>query len=67
MLVVSYGADTHEDDPISHFALTTQDMGRMGMMIAGAGLPTVGIMEGGYAVDVLGANVAAFVEGLGSG
>ena len=67
VLVVSYGADTHEDDPISYFQLTTQDMRRMGTAIAAARLPTVGIMEGGYAVDVLGANVSAFVEGLDAG
>ena len=28
------------------------------------GLPSLVVMEGGYAVDALGANVAAFLEGL---
>lgn len=66
-LVVSYGADTWEGDPISHFALSTSDMQRMGAAIARAHLPVVTVMEGGYAVEALGANVAAFLEGLEAG
>lgn len=66
-LVVSYGADTFAADPISHFKLTTEDMGRMGAVIAGAGLPGVCVMEGGYNIPALGANVAAFLGGLDSG
>jgi acetoin utilization deacetylase AcuC-like enzyme len=63
-LVVSYGADTFEADPISHFALTTDDMGRIGERIAALGLPCVTVMEGGYNIDALGQNVAAFLTGL---
>ncbi|MEM7666711.1 MAG: histone deacetylase family protein [Pseudomonadota bacterium] len=66
-LVVSYGADTFVEDPISHFALTTDDMGRIGSAIASAALPTVAIMEGGYRIDALGANVSAFLGGLENG
>ncbi|KLE35333.1 histone deacetylase family protein [Aurantiacibacter luteus] len=65
-LLVSYGADTFEGDPISHFRLTTPDMRRIGAAIAGMRLPVVGIMEGGYAVGALGANLAAFLDGLES-
>lgn len=66
-LIVSYGADTFANDPISAFALTTDDMQRMGNAIASLGLPTVTVMEGGYDVAALGRNVAAFVAGLEGG
>ena len=64
LLIVSYGADTFEGDPISHFKLTTGDYAPMARRIASLGLPTVVIMEGGYAVDALGANVAEFLSGF---
>ncbi len=65
-LSVSYGADTFAEDPISQFALTTDDMQRMGARIAALGLPTVTVMEGGYNVAELGRNAAAFIAGLES-
>jgi acetoin utilization deacetylase AcuC-like enzyme len=64
LLVVSFGADTWEGDPISHFALTTADYQVLAGDIAGLGLPTVIAMEGGYAVEALGANVASFLGGF---
>ena len=64
LLIVSYGADTYEGDPISHFKLKTSDYAPMARRIAALGLPTVVVMEGGYAVDALGANVAEFLSGL---
>jgi len=64
LLVVSYGADTFTGDPISHFRLETRDYADLGRRIAGLGLPVLTVMEGGYAVDALGANVASFLEGL---
>ena len=64
LLVVSYGADTYAGDPISHFDLQTGDYTRLARRIAALGVPTLIIMEGGYAVDALGANVAAFLEGF---
>ena len=66
-LIVSYGADTFANDPISHFALTTDDMQRIGNGIATLGLPTITVMEGGYDVAALGQNVAAFRAGLEGG
>jgi len=63
-LIVSFGADTFVDDPISHFALTTDDMGRLGTAIDLLDLPTVTVMEGGYDIAALGANVSAFLVGL---
>ena len=64
LLVVSYGADTYAGDPISHFRLETGDYAPMARRIAGLGLPTLIVMEGGYAVDALGANVAGFLSGF---
>lgn len=64
LLVVSYGADTHEADPISRFRLKTGDYAPMARRIAALGLPTLIVMEGGYAVEALGANVAEFLGGF---
>jgi len=64
LLIISYGADTFEGDPISHFRLKTADYPQLARRIASAGLPTLVVMEGGYAVDALGANVAAFLSGF---
>jgi acetoin utilization deacetylase AcuC-like enzyme len=64
LLIVSFGADTFVGDPISHFSLETRDYKPMARRIAAMGLPTLIVMEGGYAVDALGANVAAFLEGF---
>ncbi|MGF1543869.1 MAG: histone deacetylase family protein [Parvularculaceae bacterium] len=64
VLIVPFGADTHTDDPISFFSLATSDYDAMGAAIARIDAPTLVCMEGGYAVDVLGANVAAFLRGL---
>ena len=64
LLIVSYGADTHEADPISHFRLKTSDYAPMARRIASLGLPTLIVMEGGYAVEALGANVAEFLSGF---
>jgi acetoin utilization deacetylase AcuC-like enzyme len=64
LLIVSYGADTYAGDPISHFKLQTGDYARLARRIASAGWPTLIVMEGGYAVDALGANVASFLSGF---
>ena len=64
LLIVSLGVDTWEGDPISHFKLTTGDYAVLAADIAGCGWPTVVAMEGGYAVDALGANVATFLGGF---
>ncbi|MEO1048479.1 MAG: histone deacetylase family protein [Pseudomonadota bacterium] len=63
-LIVSYGADTFENDPISAFKLTTADMHRIGATIRTLDLPTLTVMEGGYHIDALGKNVQAYLSGL---
>ena len=64
LLVVSYGADTFAGDPISYFTLQTADYSTLAARIAGLRLPALVVMEGGYAVDALGANVEAFLAGF---
>ena len=64
LLVVSYGADTYVRDPISFFSLEAGDYPVIAGRIAAAGWPVLTVMEGGYAVDALGENVAAFLSGF---
>lgn len=63
-LVVSLGVDTYQDDPISQFKLASPDYLRMGETIAALGLPTLFVMEGGYAVDEIGVNMVNVLEGF---
>ncbi len=64
LLIASFGADTWGGDPISHFQLLTGDYAQMGRRIGSAKVPTLVVMEGGYAVEALGANVAEFLGGF---
>jgi acetoin utilization deacetylase AcuC-like enzyme len=64
LLIVSFGADTWDGDPISHFRLETKDYSLLARRIAATGVPTLIVMEGGYAVEALGANVAEFLSGF---
>ncbi len=66
-LVVSLGVDTFERDPISFFKLTSDDFKRYGATIAGLRLPTLFIMEGGYAVEEIGINAVNVLEGYTAG
>lgn len=63
-LVVPLGVDTFEGDPISQFTLRSDDFTQMGHLIAMAGLPTVFVLEGGYAVAEVGVNVVNVLEGF---
>jgi acetoin utilization deacetylase AcuC-like enzyme len=62
-LVVSLGVDTFEHDPISFFKLASDDFKRYGATIAGLDLPTLFVMEGGYAVEEIGINAVNVLEG----
>ena len=66
VLIVSLGLDTYITDPISDLAVTTPGMRRCGEVVRQLGLPTVVLQEGGYDVDALGANVHAWLSGLGA-
>jgi acetoin utilization deacetylase AcuC-like enzyme len=65
-LVVSLGLDAYAGDPISTFTLDSDDFLRLGARIARIGLPTVFILEGGYAVEHLGVNAANVLAGFAS-
>lgn len=64
LLVLSFGADTFEEDPISHFRIRQDDYRVIGDRIASLGLPILVVMEGGYAVDALGHNVDSLLSGI---
>ena len=61
-LVVSTGMDIYADDPLGTFKVTTDGIGEIGKRIASLGLPTVVVMEGGYANEMLGTNIVAFLK-----
>ena len=63
-LVVSLGVDTFKDDPISFFKLDSDDFTRYGEAIGHLGLPTLFIMEGGYAVSEIGLNTVNVLDGF---
>jgi len=65
-LVVSLGLDAFEGDPISRFALTSEDFTRLGGRLARLGLRTVFVLEGGYAAAELGTNAVNVLEGFGA-
>ena len=66
VLIVSLGLDTYITDPISDLAVTTDGMRRSGEIVRELGLPTVVLQEGGYDVNALGANVQAWLTGVGA-
>ncbi|MEZ5229094.1 MAG: hypothetical protein R2710_21225 [Acidimicrobiales bacterium] len=63
-LVVSLGVDTYTGDPISDFQLDIGDYPTIGKQLAGLGLPTVFVMEGGYATAELGGNIVGVLQGF---
>lgn len=64
LLLLSFGADTFEGDPISSFRLRRDDYPVIAARISQLGIPVLVVMEGGYAVGELGENVEAFLSGL---
>lgn len=63
-LMISLGVDTFENDPISFFKLKSNDYVDYGKRIAKLGLPTVFVMEGGYAVEEIGINTVNVLQGF---
>jgi len=63
-LVVSLGVDTFERDPISFFKLTSDDFTRCGQRLGQQSLPTLFVMEGGYAVEEIGINTHNVLSGF---
>lgn len=66
-LVVALGLDTAKGDPTGSFTLSAADFEANGRLIAGLGLPTLVVQEGGYRTRTLGANARAFFRGLAGG
>jgi acetoin utilization deacetylase AcuC-like enzyme len=64
VLVVSLGVDTFKDDPISKFKLENAEYLRVGERIGACAVPTLFVMEGGYAVNEIGINVVNVLEGF---
>ena len=63
-LVVSLGLDTFAGDPISSFLLQAEDFTQLGKRLGAMGLPTIFILEGGYAAAELGVNAVNVIEGF---
>ena len=63
-LVVPLGVDTYEGDPISSFKLKSADFYEIGRRLATLNLPTVFVLEGGYAVADVGDNVVNVLQGF---
>lgn len=64
VVVVSLGVDTFMGDPISRFRLGSDDYPKIGARIARLGLPTLFVMEGGYAVEEIGVNAVGVLTGF---
>lgn len=62
--------DTFERDPISFFKLSSDDFTTYGGMIGKLAIPTVVVLEGGYAVAEIGLNavnvLSAFEQAYGA-
>ncbi|MCV0425583.1 MAG: histone deacetylase family protein [Roseibium sp.] len=63
-LIISLGLDCFEQDPISGFKFKSEDYLRLGQRLSKVGIPTIFLLEGGYAVDALGTNCVNVLEGF---
>ena len=63
-LVISLGVDTFKNDPISFFKLESDDFSDYGKAIAELNMPTLFVMEGGYAVEEIGINTVNVLTGF---
>lgn len=63
VLVVSLGVDSFAGDPVGGFELHSPDYIEIGRQIRALDLSTQFIMEGGYAMEALGTNVANVIKG----
>ena len=63
VVVIALGLDASIDDPFKGLAVTTPGFARIGAAIAGLGIPTLFVQEGGYLCDALGANLTHVLTG----
>jgi acetoin utilization deacetylase AcuC-like enzyme len=61
-LVVSAGMDIYDGDPLGTFKITRQGIREIGNKISNLELPTLFVMEGGYANEALGDNIVTLLE-----
>ncbi len=66
-LVVSLGVDAFAGDPLGAFRLQSEDFTRCGARLGRLGLPTLFVMEGGYAVAEIGLNTVNALQGFEDG
>lgn len=71
LLCISLGFDTFRLDPLGHFDIDTEDYETMARAIRrgllGASFATVILLEGGYNIEHLGANLLSFLKGWENG
>ncbi len=65
--VISLGLDIAKGDPTGAWLITPDGFSRIGAALAGVGLPTLVVQEGGYDTRVIGRNARAFLNGLQQG
>ena len=63
-LLISLGVDTFEKDPISFFKLKSNDYFDVGGVISSLDIPTLFVMEGGYAINEIGVNTVNILKGF---
>ncbi|WP_425216387.1 histone deacetylase family protein [Tumidithrix helvetica] len=61
-LLLSFGADTFQGDPLGNFAISTEGLRAIGAKISSLNLPTLIVMEDGYSIDELGTNTCAMLS-----
>ena len=64
-LIVSLGFDTFHSDPLGYFQIHTDDYATIARTIRQAlkDVPTLILLEGGYVIEHLGANMLSFLKG----
>ena len=67
ILIVSFGTDTFELDPIGGFKLTKDVYRKMGIMLGLLGIKVLVLLEGGYHVDSIGHLVRELLLGIHEG
>jgi acetoin utilization deacetylase AcuC-like enzyme len=66
-LVLSVGLDIAKGDPTGAWTISPDGFERIGGAIAGLGLPTLAVQEGGYDTRVIGRNARQLLMGLQRG
>jgi acetoin utilization deacetylase AcuC-like enzyme len=61
-IVISLGMDTFDGDPLGKFKVTQVGFQEIGKRIDALDIPTVVVMEGGYANEALGENIVTLLE-----